>query len=99
MKTVKLMFLIGSLCAAFSFGCATDPAGADPNSAQDDSTSSTEQDIVVGGDGCGSWSSCYSFCRRLYQCTSAAGCDSLTNCLNNCDSSYPSSPGSCPYPQ
>ncbi|HEU4728949.1 MAG TPA: hypothetical protein VFT22_13690 [Kofleriaceae bacterium] len=99
MKSVKMFTMIASLCTAFVSGCMTEPTASDPDSLKG-STSSVEQDIGGGGGGdCTAWSTCYQTCRRFHVCDSPAGCDALTACLNSCDSSYPSAPGSCPYPQ
>jgi hypothetical protein len=97
MKAAKLFILIGGLWAAFGFGCATQPAGTGGDAQE--STSQADQDLVGGGDDCSAWAGCYQFCRRLHKCTSPAGCDALDTCLTNCDQSFPSAPGSCPYPE
>jgi len=98
MRSARRFLLLGSLCAMFGFGCATQPSDSADESAQD-RTSEADQDLIGGGgDGCSAWSGCYSFCRLRFKCTTTAGCDSLGDCLDGCDSSYPSAPGSCPYP-
>jgi hypothetical protein len=98
MRSARILILMVSLALVFALGCTTETAGVDPDSLQM-STSSVEQGIGGGDDFCSGWTGCYRFCRRLYKCTSQAGCDLLGTCLTGCDNSYPSAPGSCPYPE
>lgn len=45
--------------------------------------------------GCNGYGTCYCVCRWFNRCDlNPAKCDSLSDCLNNCDAQYPS----CPYP-
>ena len=85
MKAGKFLVLIVGLWVAFIVGCATEPVDHDTDSVQDP-TGTVEQGI---GGFCDAWNNCYALCRRLYKCTTPAGCDNLGNCLNSCDASYP----------
>jgi hypothetical protein len=94
MKAGKMFILVGILCTGLGFGgfgCATEDAASGDDPAQESTSpleeSTSEVDQEVGS--CSAWENCYAFCRRIFKCTTPAGCNSLTNCLNNCDASFP----------
>jgi hypothetical protein len=79
----NVFILIGALCTLLSFGCAMN--AADRDSSPPPATDEVEQ----GVSSCPGWEGCYKFCRLRFKCTTQAGCDALSRCLDQCDADFP----------
>jgi hypothetical protein len=87
MKIMSRVALLIGFVAMSGAGCLAQDAPAQP----EEVSSSVAQELT---DECSAWTTCYLRCDRF--CSTTASC---TTCKINCDATFPSAPGSCPFPE